>query len=162
MSVSALNTTTDELLTDDLSIQPVDIYDSDDEREIYGGDSQTTARRGTKKFVPSDPYHYQVFVGKPKVPIEFFATRYSPGNRIRNAVSGEYEKTRCGSSHESLFFKVSHATGEFGNRDPLILFYDNPEQFERYWNRSVPQEQKDSWQTKYVLAQRSYLFNESS
>ena len=161
MSVSA---NIDEVLTDDLSQrQLIDIYDSDDEQEIYGGDSQASGKRGGKKFVPSDPLHYQVFIsrsGKPKMPVEFFATRYSPGNRIRGAVSGGYEKARCGSIYESLYFKVTHATGEFGNREPLVLFYDNPEQFERYWNMSVPQEQKDNWQARYVIAQRNFLNND--
>jgi hypothetical protein len=149
---------TQELADDVLSeiSQPQDIYDSDDEQIMYGGDSQSsTTKKNAKKFVPNDNLHFQTKVKSSK--IEFFATRYSPGNRIRHAISGMHEKIQCGSAYEDLYFKVNHATGEFGNKDPLILFYDTPEQFERHWDTNVSSELKEKWNNKYVIAQKRYL-----
>jgi hypothetical protein len=83
-----------------------------------------------------------------------------PGARIRNAATSLYDRHRCGSIYENLYFKVCHATGEFGNKDPLVLFYDSPEQYERHWNVRITQDSKDAWQTKYVAAQRRLLSDE--
>lgn len=130
--------------------------------------SQTTTAAGGKygKFVPQDSMHFQI---KKKVKsyddngrqrtmtTQFFATVNNPGTRIRNATTGFSERHRCGSINEDLYYKVTHSTGEFGNKEPLTLFYDSPEQYEQHWNVRVSQENKDTWQTKYVAAQRRIL-----
>lgn len=131
--------------------------------------SRSTAAGGGKKrnqFAPQDPLHFQIKRAvnlyddngrKRSLTTEFYATRNIPGTRIRNAATGNTERHRCGSIYENLYYKVCHATGEFGNKDPLILFYDTPEQYERHWNVRLSQENKDQWQVKYVEAQRRFL-----
>jgi hypothetical protein len=169
MSVNAVMTN----VSDNISSDPPhfdDVYDSDDEVEIYGeSDSHVSGNGKRGKFVPHDELHFQVKTrtkvyddsGRPRMfTTQFYSTKYTPGARIRNAATSFYEKHRCGSIYEDLYFKVSHATGEFGNKDPLILFYDNPEQYERHWNIRISQESKDIWQAKYVAAQRRLLRDE--
>jgi hypothetical protein len=39
------------------------------------------------------------------------------------------------------------ATGELGQTAP-VLFYDNPEQYERHFFTKVPQQLKDRWNEK--------------
>jgi len=53
------------------------------------------------------------------------------GTTIRNAVTGEkHYGHRVGSRHEDLYFKTRICTGEF--REPVTLFYDSVEQYERH------------------------------
>ena len=53
------------------------------------------------------------------------------GSTIRNAVTGEkYYGHRVGSRHEDLYFKARVCTGEFV--EPVTLFYDSIEQYERH------------------------------
>jgi len=134
---------------------------SDDGRSV----SQSTAVGGGKHrgFMPQDALHFQIRNKlnlyddngrKRNFAIQFFATRNNPGARIRNALTGFSEKHRVGSCNEDLYFKVTHATGEFDNRESLTLFYDSPEQYEKHWNMRLSQEDKEHWQSKYVAAQR--------
>jgi hypothetical protein len=173
MSENAVMTTISDNLSSNDNDKPQfnDVYDTDDETFVYNDDAEDSrsgvGKRG--KFVPHDDLHFQVKSlsqlyddsGRRRTfTTQFYATYYAPGTRIRNATTGLYERHRCGSMYESLYYKVTHATGEFGNKDPLTLFYDSPEQYERHWNVRVSQDNKDRWQSKYVSAQRRYLSNE--
>ena len=42
-----------------------------------------------------------------------------------------------------------YSTGYNNRKDPLILFYDNPEQCENHWFRIIDKETKDKWFQKY-------------
>lgn len=147
-----------------------DVYDTDDEIELYlDTDSHVSGNGRRGKFAPLDEFHFQVKTQVEKqdkheqtrvFTLQFYATRNVIGSRIRNAATGLYDKHRCGSFAENLYFKVCHATGEFGNREPLVLFYDSPEQYERHWNIRISQDSKDAWQAKYVEAQRRLLRDE--
>jgi hypothetical protein len=56
---------------------------------------------------------------------------------IRNAVTGaRYHGHKIGSKNEDLYFKTAICTGEFGP-DPVILFYDSSEQFEKHLGTNV-------------------------
>jgi membrane-associated HD superfamily phosphohydrolase len=85
-----------------------------------------------------------------KVSVEFYETSSTPGNKIRNAITGGYEeKMRVGSKYENLFFKVKIATGETG-KDGGSLYFDTPEQYERHFHTTVSQPEKEVWQTKFM------------
>jgi hypothetical protein len=88
-----------------------------------------------------------------RVRIEYYHTRFQIGRDIRNAVSGMREVgMKVGSRDEDLFFKVTMATGENGNREPHFLYYDNPEQWERHFYTTYPIEKKTEWLERYNLA----------
>ena len=73
------------------------------------------------------------------------------GTTIRNAVTGEkYYGHKVGSSDEDLYFKTKICTGEFGP-DPVTLFYDNAEQYERHMGYKIDSETKQ----KIVMRQLS-------
>lgn len=58
------------------------------------------------------------------------------GTTIRNAVTGEkYYGHRVGSKYEDLYFKARNCTGEFS--EPVTLFYDSVEQYERHMLSTV-------------------------
>ena len=89
-------------------------------------------------------------IGGKSVKIEFYSTVLTPGNSIRNAITGtKFKQYRVGSSDEYLFYKVRNcvdATRRQG--ESLTLFYDSPEQWERHFRCEVSQEDKLKWQQR--------------
>jgi len=74
------------------------------------------------------------------------------GTTIRNAVTGEkYYGHRVGSSDEDLYFKTKNCTGEFGP-EPVTLFYESVEQYERHMGNKVDKEIKQKINTKQFNA----------
>lgn len=84
--------------------------------------------------------------------VEFFPTSMIPNAIIKSAISGTYQGSgsrffRVGTSDEDLFFSVTLATGELGQEAP-VLFYDNPEQYERHFFTKLSKELKEDWLDK--------------
>jgi hypothetical protein len=82
--------------------------------------------------------------------IEFYTTKNSPGNMIRDAITGNrYNEYRVGSISEHLFFKVKISTGEL-DYDAGVLFFDSPEQYEKHFKNIyiVSRERKEYWTNK--------------
>ncbi len=79
------------------------------------------------------------------------------GSPIKMAVTGSVwnPKFRVGSRAEDLFFKVTVATGETG-KDPVNLFYENPEQYENHQGIMLDVGTKEQWQKKYYEAKRLF------
>jgi hypothetical protein len=84
----------------------------------------------------------------------YYNTTMYPETRIRNAVTGyryrdDHPKLKylVGSRQEDLFFKTCIANGETGN-NPVFLFYDNPEQFEKHQKILLSQVIKEKWYKK--------------
>ncbi len=75
------------------------------------------------------------------------------GSKIRNAVTGSSYNFLVGSSDEDLFFKVIDSTGRNKRRDPLMLYYDTPEQYENHRFTKVSVESKSRWNKKFLEAQ---------
>ena len=67
------------------------------------------------------------------------------GSLIRNAVTGQYYPHRVGNSEENELFKVIDAAGREGRKDPLMLYYDSPEQYENHQFVTVSQTIKENW-----------------
>ena len=87
-----------------------------------------------------------------KFVLEYYETSINVDTRIRNAVTGcryrdDHPKLRylVGSRQEDLFFKVIISNGENGNNNPVFLFYDNPEQFEKHQRVLLAQPIKEKW-----------------
>lgn len=92
-------------------------------------------------------------INNKKVSIRFYHTRTTPGSTIRNAVTGLYETNhRVGSRDEDFFFKVCNSYGYKDSRDPYILFFDSPEQYERLFLCSLPASIKETWILKVIAA----------
>jgi hypothetical protein len=81
-----------------------------------------------------------------KYPVRFFTTRYTPGSRIRNAITGEMEPVRVGTIDERRYFKVGLSTGELGNdAQSRHLYYDSPDQYERHFGIRLSPEIVTNW-----------------
>ena len=98
-----------------------------------------------------------------KTEIGYFATYDSPNSKIVNAITGfRYRdedpklKILVGSIHEDMLFKVRISNGE-NKKDPVLLFYDSPEQFEKHQYTLLNQKTKETWLNKrmqYLYAMR--------
>ena len=88
--------------------------------------------------------------------IEFYHTDFTPGTCIRNAITGTRNKEyRTGTRDEDLFFKVIETTVKTDKRDPLFLFFDCPEDWERHFKVTCSQDIKNKWHEKFQNEWRS-------
>ena len=85
---------------------------------------------------------------KKKVPL----ISYSSIHRIRHAISGTFFEYPVGSKHENSFFKVKncgvHGAGS-KNRDYCLFFY-SPEEFEGFYDTTLPTNVKEKWHKKQI------------
>jgi hypothetical protein len=93
--------------------------------------------------------------GKP-VAVDVYSTSSVPGSPIRGAVTGsKYYQYRTGSVDEYQFFKVTDCRGKTmvgrpPNSEPISLFFDSPEQYEKHFSTKVPAEEKQRWADRAV------------
>jgi hypothetical protein len=84
--------------------------------------------------------------GRGKFFITAFETNY--GNTFCvNARTNQPYDVKFGSKDEDRLFSVILATGETG-QTPIILYYDNPEQYERHFNVFLSTGTKQRWHKK--------------
>ncbi len=85
------------------------------------------------------------------------------GSRIRNAVTGDLTNHIVGTTDEHEYWSVLDSRGMNGRQEPLVLFYDSPEQYERHMKIQVPQHVKEEWLNritkKHSLEQKSNVKN---
>lgn len=95
------------------------------------------------------------------VRVEFFPTNATPNSGIKHAITGAYQSDngrffRTGTKDEDLFFSVILATGELKENGAPVLFYENPEQYERHFFTKLSQQIKNKWVEKNGLAYIQY------
>lgn len=78
----------------------------------------------------------------------------SSGTRVRNAVTGATYNIIVGSRNEEIFFKVIDSTGRNRRREPLMLYYDSPEQYENHQFTTVNPDIKQKWHRRSFEAQK--------
>lgn len=94
--------------------------------------------------VPSGKYYKQAT-------IECYGSG-GQGTRIRNAFTGTYYDScyKVGSLYDDVLFKIIDSTAINGRRDPLMLYYDSPEQYERHQYTTLSQENKQRWNDRQL------------
>jgi hypothetical protein len=67
---------------------------------------------------------------------------------------------KVGSYDEDLYYKVIVCTGENTKaHEPIVLYYNNPEQFERHHGVVISNEDKNKWYEKRKQQMLSYKYN---
>ena len=100
---------------------------------------------------------YNAFAGeKKKITIQVYASG-SHGSVIRDAITGvKHSGYIVGSKDEDFFYGIlvsSSIVGK-GRREPITLFFKNPEQYERHMKTNVLTADKLAWNAKYIAAIR--------
>jgi hypothetical protein len=67
------------------------------------------------------------------------------GSRARNAVSGSKYNILVGSKEQDKLYAVALCTGENGNKSPIFMYYDSPEQYESHLLSRLDIENKSKW-----------------
>lgn len=137
------------------------MYNHMNDEISYSKETESTCSTNNNKVFLNHNIHDKGFhqVRRPKKPrgkfqLDYYETSMYPETRIRNAVTGyryrdDHPKLKylVGSRQEDLFFKVTIANGETGN-NPVKLYYDNPEQFEKHQRILLSQPIKEKWSKK--------------
>lgn len=100
----------------------------------------------SKRGVPGYKYYYIEKKGK-KIKIEYFSTSSNPGSYIVCPLMGVKLNERVGSPQENLYFKVRMNNVSKGD-EPITVYYDTPDAFERHHLERLPQKLKDQWVEK--------------
>lgn len=83
------------------------------------------------------------------VSIDLYTTPHTPGTKIRHALTGNrYRNMLVGSYSENYFFKVKSVDGELG-KDSGNLYFDSPEECEKYLFINISDDTKKRWKEKY-------------
>jgi len=96
-------------------------------------------------------YEIKRTINNKQIKIQVCETSTTPGSLIRDAITGsKFANCRVGSSDENMFFKVKLSSGEEELKGACpVLFFESPEQYERYMGSSVSKETKERWTAKY-------------
>ena len=82
--------------------------------------------------------------------VEIYSTTTNPQSYIRDAITGaRYGNYFTGTNDENLFFKVRVCVGgkDYGS-EPITLYYDNPEAYERNMGSTIKQAVKEEWNAR--------------
>lgn len=88
---------------------------------------------------------------KETIKIELYSTSLTPGNKIRDAITGMRYNERVGSNYEDLYFKVRMTTIHDAN-NVITLFYNSPEEYEKHQYVNISDEIKRKWRNKNKMA----------
>ena len=117
-------------------------------------DSEESVQRLTRQqyqqlLKQSDPDYHTVKrrFGKKMKTVEVYSTKSNPGYRIRNPITGHRMQERVGTLAERSFFKIRITSFGDGS-EPITLFYDSPETYERHMSQRVSQDIKQAWRAK--------------
>ncbi len=82
--------------------------------------------------------------------IDFYTTRYTPGSKIRCAVTGRvFNDCKVGSQDEDYFFKVCLSGIVPENSYGKFLYFSSPFDYENHFNAIVDDNIKNVWNIKY-------------
>lgn len=143
------------------------MYNNLDDTIDYNADSESYVSHQNMMLLHSSHKGFRQVkrrVGRKTIQLVYFITPYVPDSKIVNAVTGiryRHDDPKCkyvvGSIQEDLFFKVSISNGENG-QDPVLLFYDSPEQYEKHQFTTLNQTIKEQWlNKKMVYIRRKHL-----
>ena len=122
-----------------------DITDQDE--VMSTAESDTSAKRLTRAqhiraMKLSDPGYHSVVRGNRRV--ELYSTRCNPGAYIRDPRIGSLTRDRVGTLAERMYFKV-RMTSIGDGVEPVTLFYDSPDSYEKHMRTRLPNDIKQSW-----------------
>jgi hypothetical protein len=123
----------------------------DVEPSVDGSDKRVTRQQYHTELKLSDPDYYVVTkrVGKKMKRIELYSTRSNPGRLIRNPMFGYKSNDRVGTFAERSYFKI-RMTSIGDGVEPVTLYYDSPESYEKHLHATVSHEIKTAWRSRFL------------
>lgn len=153
-------------LSDNIDFIYNDEYDYESEPSVYsepvkktgGGIKRVSllSKEGLIRIRCEVPRELRETVGRKYLMVPVYETPLSCGRRIKNAITGLTTPFRVGTHAESLFFKVCWAVGIDGRKDPIILFFETPAEYEKHFLVSVPDAVKAEWTERRIVVENAY------
>lgn len=145
-------------ILDDASSQDTNVSNNiffrGDYTEIDNLSSDSSHRRKMyDDTVQVDKGYHKIFrqINGKKTKIAFYETNMTPGNMIRDAITGvRYSEYRVGSSSEDLFYTTCYSIGDTGKRDPCILYFDSPHEYENHFYTRISDKEIQRWTAKMI------------
>ena len=148
------------------------MYNHQDDTMDYSVNTDITSlQNNTNNILNSSSKNFRLVhrkIGRKKIQCGYFTTSFIPDSKIVNAITGlryRDEDPKCkysvGSMEEDLLFKVCMSNGENGH-DPVLLFYDSPEQFEKHQYITLDQSIKEKWlnqKMQFIYSKRLEIKN---
>lgn len=97
-------------------------------------------------------YYYKKFHNQRPLKVEMYDSGNSLGCRIRDPATGARLSARVGSKAEKEFFKVRWCG--LNRNNPVTLFYDSPEHYEKHHRSSLPDNVKEKWWREHRTTER--------
>ena len=94
-------------------------------------------------------YYKKIYNNRP-LKVEMYDSGNSLGYRIRDPTTGARLSSKIGSKSEKDFFKVRWCG--LNRNNPVTLFYDSPEHFERHHKTSLHESIKEKWWKEHRIA----------
>jgi hypothetical protein len=86
-----------------------------------------------------------------------YSTRHTPRSCIRNPLYGTFSADKVGTKDEYNYFKVRMANVATDDRDPITLFYDSPEGYEKHQYIKVSAAIKNAWHNRRLAHTGVYI-----
>jgi len=139
-------------------------YCADTISEMSNSSLKNDERKLMQTYKLNDPdyYNYKITTNDShRIKIELYSTPSCRNAYIRHAISGSKCPHRAGTNQENLYFTVIDTTcskSDERNKSYGVrtLYYYSPEEYESHTHRKVSKQVKESWQIKYMIANRRY------
>jgi hypothetical protein len=96
-------------------------------------------------------YRFVKVVDGIKKSTDIYVTKYTPGSKIRCAVSGHiFNDYKVGCNDEEYFFKVWLSGFVPENSHGNFLYFSSPLDYENHFNAIVDDNIKDAWDKRYT------------
>jgi hypothetical protein len=140
-----------------------DIYNNDDDFSMTSENTSDTNNslfsKKNKKEKNEKHKHGLVkvkyLINKKNTTFYVYNSGFIPNSYIRDAITGYKYNKKIGTKDENLFFKVIMPGINPKKREPIFLFFDSPESFERFFIMKCSTDIKNRWMKKKELLNKS-------
>ena len=140
-----------------------DIYNNDDDFTMTSENTSDTNNSlfSTKNKKEKNEKHkhglvkVKYLINKKHTTFYVYNSGFIPNSYIRDAITGYKYNKKIGTKDENLFFKVIMPGINPKKREPIFLFFDSPESFERFFIMKCSTEIKNRWMKKKELLNKS-------
>ena len=109
----------------------------------YNKNKQARKEKNEAKMADKGYYYYRKWHNQKPIKVEMYDSGNSLGYRMRDPITGSRLKDRIGSKSEFDYFKVRYCG--LNPYNPVTLFYDSPEHYERHHRTTLSEDVKEKW-----------------
>jgi hypothetical protein len=153
---------------------PVEEYEYDNEGDVYFEDDVDNVSRASSDFLRKNEDTFTKVQRRNKKKNKLVVGKDEYGNEkcifgskghetyIHSATTGYPTSYKVGSLNEDLFFSVIDSRAYDKIKEPIVFYFDSPEQFERVMSDylvggTISQKTKEVWHKKFLVAKNRMI-----